>query len=451
MTGQNFDLDAPTVIGAEVCADWFPDIEGYQLLRELGRGGMGQVYLARHLKLNRLVALKTISGANRDLEEVLVAEAQIAAKLEHPAIVPVYEVQTSGSALFFSMGYVAGEDLARRVSRKVLSVDETVSLGLVLCEALQHAHDQGILHLDLKPANILLDGAENPKIADFGLSAFYDVQRGAQGLGTPQFMSPEQILNRGDSLTPAADIYSLGAVLYTVLAGRPPIIAADSETLLHRVIAQPPPSLREFGIRVPPELEAIILHCLHKQPQSRYQSAKDLQADLVALTRGEPVQARPPSFLSWIAYQTRRHLLAASVSGSAVLLLLLLISWVIVRFVAQSWELDQAREEASRLSRERLIWEQRIATSLTAKQNNELKFAVAKELAEYHAADGNPAVAAQYAAQALLTLPREQRSEPEQLVALVREALGDATAAAEAGGPEDLELERLATPDAIER
>jgi eukaryotic-like serine/threonine-protein kinase len=414
------DIDAPTRVGEIVAVREWPAIEGYELLRELGRGGMGLVYLGRHLKLNRLVALKTISAANRELEEALVAEARIVATLEHPAIVPVYEVQTSGDPWFFSMGYVDGEDLSRRISRQVLSLDEVVAMAQVLCDGLEHAHGLGVLHLDIKPANILLDRAGNPKIADFGLSALYEARGAEECLGTPQFMSPEQVLNTGDKLTPATDLYSVGAVLYAALAGRPPLISSDPQALLLKVVSQSPPSLREFGVRVPAEFEAIIFHCLSKNPLDRYQSAAELRADVLAFTAGEPVRARPPGILARAAYQLRRHVFAASVSGSAVLLLLLLVAWVLVRTVTQASELALLREDNERLTRERQTYQMQAANRLSAQQNRELNFEVAKALAEFHNEAKQIEVAARYAAEALLMLPPEQRPEEAELMAMVR-------------------------------
>ena len=357
-------LDLPTQ--ASACCpglgDYFssnsqlPSIEGYEIVREIGRGGMGVVYLAKQLSLNRLVALKSIvprSGV--EFSELLISEAQIVGKLNHAAIVPIYEASTTGAIWFFSMGLVAGEDLAHRLARGVLSARQVTSIATTICDALEHAHQNGVLHLDIKPGNILLDVTDAPKLTDFGLAAIHANRIGTndnskQSACTPQFMSPEQALGATE-LSAASDIYSLGAVMYASLVGRPPIVSANHDDLIMKIISQPPTPLRQFGLRVPRPLEAIILKCLHKTPSQRYRSAPELKNDLLAFACGQPVSARPPSLLATLEYQLRRHILAASVSGTAVLLLLVLASMIVVRSWSQATQINDLQTDNDRLHR----------------------------------------------------------------------------------------------------
>lgn len=357
-------LDLPTQVSA-CCpglGNYFlvdsqlPSIAGYEIVREIGRGGMGVVYLAKQLSLNRLVALKSIvprSGA--EFSELLISEAQIVGKLNHAAIVPIYEASMTGAIWYFSMGLVAGEDLAHRLARGVLSVRQVTSIATTICDALEHAHQNGVLHLDIKPGNILLDVTDAPKLTDFGLAAIHANRirtndNSKQSTFTPQFMSPEQALGATE-VSAASDIYSLGAVMYAALVGRPPIVSANYEDLVLRVISQSPSSLRQFGLRIPRPLDAIILKCLQKNPSQRYASALDLKNDLLAFASGQPVSARPTSLLANLEYQLRRHVLAASVSGSAVLLLLVLASMIVLRSWSQSTQIIALQTDNDRLHR----------------------------------------------------------------------------------------------------
>ncbi len=424
------DLDAPTEVvladnGAEAAVDklqvdHWPEIGGYELLRELGRGGMGVVYLARHLALERLVALKTIPAAQADLADVLVNEARIVGKLEHPAIVPVYEVNLKSCPRYFSMGFVDGQDLARSISRKVLTPVETIELSLSVCDAVAHAHAHGVLHLDIKPANILLDRQHRPKLTDFGLSAIH-VQQTEGVYGTPQFMAPEQALGQTELIAETADVYSIGAVMYAALAGRPPLVSSDPQELVFKVASQRPPPLRQLGVKVSPQLEAIIFKCLAKQPHDRYSSANELKCDLMAYQAGEPIKAKPASVLSRFAYLLRRHVLAASVSGSAALLLLLLVVWVIVRLFAQSMQLTTLTEDNEKLRQERQIWNRQLASSLTEQQRQQIEAKVARDLAMFHADKQDLSTAAGYAAKALLIDEETSSSHHEEMLRILDE------------------------------
>ncbi len=346
---------------------------GYEVLREIGRGGMGVVYLARQSNLDRLVAIKTF--ISQDLQDtrgdLLKNEARLVSRLDHPAIVPVYEVNIDASPAYFSMAYVAGENLAACISRQVLVAKRTAQLGVRIADALHHAHRANVLHLDIKPANVLLDSKGDPKLTDFGLSALLDAPEEYDGIvGTPQFMSPEQALGKNQELTVASDIYSLGAVLYACLVGRPPIVAVDSGDLILRIVSQPPVPLARFGLRVPRPLEAIVLKCLEKDPKQRYSTAEELRDDLNRFLCGDPVKARAPGVLSMLGYYLRRHVLATSVSGSVVLLLLAMVGWMTTQFVVQSRELIVLRESSIQASQTLGIYE-RLIESAVAKNSAE--------------------------------------------------------------------------------
>ena len=358
-------LDAPTIRGPSPCNSpgellypldvegSMPSIHGYEILRELGRGGMGVVYLARQLSLDRLVALKTLQPRDDyKFAELLLSEAQIVGKLNHPAIVPIHEVNTTGPIWYFSMGLVSGDDLARRLSQGVLNAQQVVELASTMCNALEHAHRHNILHLDIKPANILLDSSGAPKLTDFGLSAIHaSAYTDRQIVGTPQFMSPEQALGAASDLSPASDVYALGAVMYAALVGRPPIVSSNPNDLILKVISQPPTPIRQFGLRVPRPLEAIILKCLQKKPALRYASAAELKKDLEAFASGQPVRARPPSLWASLEYQLRKHVLAASVSGSAALVLLILVGLIFARSWSQRSQIQELLSDNDRLQR----------------------------------------------------------------------------------------------------
>jgi serine/threonine-protein kinase len=273
-------------------------VPGYVVLQELGRGGMGVVYAARQLGLNRTVALKMIlSGGQAGAEELtrFRTEAEAAARLQHPNIVQVYEVGEHEGRPFFSLEFCPGGSLAQRLTGAPLGANEAASLAEQLALAVQSAHDAGVLHRDLKPANVLLTEDGTPKVTDFGLAKRLDAgagqtQSGAV-LGTPSYMAPEQAAGRGKGAGPAADVYALGAVLYECLTGRPPFRGETTFDTLTQVLETPPAPPRLLNAAVPVELEAICLKCLEKAPADRYASAKELAADLRRFLLGEPVRA----------------------------------------------------------------------------------------------------------------------------------------------------------------
>jgi len=272
----------------------------YELLQEIARGGMGVVFKARQVTLNRTVAVKMILGgllATPAEVDRFQAEAEAVARLDHPGIVPVFEIGENEGSHFFSMGYVEGRSLTACLADGPLPPTEAAQLVRTICDAVQYAHQHGVIHRDLKPANILIDTEGRPRVTDFGLakSLLDDSGRTATGqvLGTPSFMPPEQAAGRLDSVGPAADVYSLGAVLYTLVAGRPPFQAASSVETLRQVLENDPPSPKSLNPVIPNDLETIVLKCLGKSIPERYPTAQDMGDDLQRFLDGRPILARP--------------------------------------------------------------------------------------------------------------------------------------------------------------
>ncbi|HVU86176.1 MAG TPA: transporter substrate-binding protein [Pirellulales bacterium] len=279
----------------------YPNLPGYEIVSELGRGGMGVVYKARQIKLNRPVAIKTIiSGAHAGARERarFAAEAESVARLQHPNIVQIYDVGEHDSAPYFSMEFVDGPSLHRRLQGQ--PVDETTAATVLetIALAIQYAHERGIVHRDLKPANILMAGPEDaplrdciPKLTDFGLARQLeeDVRLTQTGvvLGTPCYMAPEQVENPTADIKPAVDIYGLGALLYEMLTGRPPFSAASNFETMRLVVTEDPVRPSLLRPSVPRALERICLKCLAKHPEDRYASAQALADDLALFLDGE--------------------------------------------------------------------------------------------------------------------------------------------------------------------
>ena len=305
------------------------NVAGYELLHELGRGGMGVVYKARQVRLNRLVALKMIrSGELAGTEEIqrFHSEAEAAAQLDHPGIVPVFEVGEDNGQCFFSMGLVAGEGLDTRLKDGPLAPRDAAELMCSIARAVQYAHEQKIVHRDLKPANVLMDADGNPRITDFGLAKRVDADSGmtatGQVMGTPSYMPPEQAAGRIEKIGPQSDVYSLGAILYAVLTGRPPFQAANVLETLEQVRHREPVSPRQLNPAVDKDLETICLKCLDKEISRRYSSARAFEEDLTRYLEGRPIIARPVGRSVRVVRWCRRNPLGA---GIIVLLLILAI------------------------------------------------------------------------------------------------------------------------------
>jgi predicted Ser/Thr protein kinase len=277
---------------------------GYELLEELGRGGMGVVYRARQLGLDREVAVKMILRgqlATPSERERFRAEAEAAARLDHPHIVPVYEVGEAEGRPFFSMKYIAGRTLAQLLAEHPLPAHEAASILAVVSRAIHFAHENGVLHRDLKPSNILIDSDGVPHITDFGLAKRIadpvSLTKSGAVLGTPSYMAPEQAAGARGEVGPASDVYSLGAVLYHMLTGRPPFQAASPVDTVLLVLEQDPVPPRLLNPKADRDLEMIALRCLQKPADLRYPGADALAADLEAYLHDEPIAARSGRFV----------------------------------------------------------------------------------------------------------------------------------------------------------
>ena len=280
----------------------------YRLTAELGRGGMGVVYLAQQQSVDRTVALKLIlSGplASPHDRERFRAEIESAARLDHPHIVPLYEIGQHDGQPYFSMKFVNGETLATRIATSPLDTREAATIVAKVARGVHYAHEQGVLHRDLKPSNILLDERDEPFITDFGLAKRLTDAPSLTGtgaiLGTPSYMAPEQAAGRRGALSPATDVYSLGTMLYAALTGRPPFQAASPVDTVLMLLEQEPLPPHLINVRVDRDLEMIVLKCLQKPPELRYGSAAKLAEDLDAYLAGEPVSARSGRFSHVVA------------------------------------------------------------------------------------------------------------------------------------------------------
>jgi serine/threonine protein kinase len=390
--GAGRSLSAPVRKVGGTSRDW-PTVPGYEILGELGRGGMGVVYQARQVGLNRVVALKMIlkgaQAGEKDLARFR-AEAAAIARLQHPNIVQIYDVGEAAGRPYFVLEFVAGGSLAHFLQGRPQSMKPAAQFVETLARAVHAAHANGVIHRDLKPGNVLLrkdepkipnadpepSGARgllavSPKIADFGLAKFHGGEGKAthQGghtvtgelLGTPNYMAPEQAMVPRQPVGPAADVYALGAILYELLTGRPPFTAETPLATVLQVLHDEPVSVTSLQPNVPRDLEIICHKCLRKEPRKRYGSALELADDLRRFLRNEPIQARPVTSPEKLWRWMRLHplaagLLAIGLLGPVVALTALsLLSAELVRSNAlenaaqQAELLEEATKEYSRL------------------------------------------------------------------------------------------------------
>lgn len=298
----------------------------YELLDEVARGGMGIVYKARQISLNRTVALKMILSGRLATDDDIAqfySEAKAAAALNHPGIAQIHEVGQVGDQHFFSMEFVSGQTLAQRLIDGPLPPEDAAVLIANVADAVEFAHQAGIVHRDLKPANIILDASGHPHITDFGVALHNERDISAESgspVGTVSFMPPEQAAGNLDLIGPASDVYSLGATLYCLLSGTPPFRAATPADTLVQVLSHEPLPLRRLNDRIPADLETIAAKCLDKDPSRRYPTAQELALDLRRYIMLEPIQARPASqwthFAKWARRNPSLALLAAVLVAS---------------------------------------------------------------------------------------------------------------------------------------
>jgi len=320
-------------------------IGDYELIEEIARGGMGVVFKARQKNLDRLVALKMIRAGWLARSPELArfrAEARAVAGLQHPNIVAIHEVGEHDGQPFFSMEFVAGRTLDEIVREQPLTATRAARYLQQVAEAIQHAHERGVLHRDLKPSNVLIDAEDRPRVTDFGLAKRLEgdpsLTLTGQVLGSPSFMPPEQASSRHGKIGTASDVYSLGALLYHALTGRPPFVGDTIAATLRLVVEAEPVAPRVLLPTLPQDLETICLKCLSKESSRRYQTARELAEDLAHFLRKEPICARPAS----VAEKTWRWGRRKPAQAAALLLLLV----IAVGSPLAALRINQARRQA---------------------------------------------------------------------------------------------------------
>ncbi len=373
----------------------------YELIEEIARGGMGVVYKARQTRLNRTVALKMIlSGdlAGDDQIQRFQVEAEAAANLQHSGIVPIYEVGQHAGHHYFSMGLIEGSTLSRAVDDGPLGNHAAATIVAKSADAIAYAHERGVIHRDLKPGNILMDEHGDPHVTDFGLAKRTDVDSGLTGtgqvLGTPSYMAPEQAKGETDQVGILADVYSLGGILYFLITGRPPFLAANVLDTLMQVIHQEPVAPRQLNATVDKDLETICLKCLQKEPAQRYESAQAFKDELDLFLNGQPIRARAISSTARAWRWCRRNPVVASLISLAVVLLI--VGTVVSLYFAIKANIQasaatinlrraQIQEQAARRSEAQAVIDKVRATDGEASARKSLYFAnvdLARQLLE---------------------------------------------------------------------
>ena len=407
-----------------------PAVTGYEILGELGRGGMGVVYKARQIKLDRLVALKMVlAGAHAGTEQLdrFLTEAQAVGQLKHVNIVQIYEVGEHDGLPYFSLEFVGGGNLAELLARKPMTPEDAATIVRVLAVAMADAHSRNIIHRDLKPANVLITEDGVPKITDFGLAKRLESDSGQTRsgtlMGTPNYMAPEQARGDTHAIGPLADVYALGVILYECITGRTPFVGASVVDTLQQVQNHEPVPPSRLQPKVPADLETICLKCLQKEPHKRYESAKELADDLGRFLAGESILARPIGLAERAWRWCKRN---PAVAGLLSAVFLLLVTGTVVS-TAMAWRISKehtaavaARElavenaEKERVARERADQNAEEARQAKALADQKAKDEqIAREQADKSAeearqartrADANAKVASDQAALALETL-----------------------------------------------
>ena len=397
LTAPAIDADSPLEVAQAPATatrrkvHYFGD---YETISILGQGGMGVVYKARQLSLNRLVALKMIRNAefaSEDQVRRFQNEAEAVATLDHPGIVPIYEVGTYEDQRYFSMKLVEGQGLDKKLEELAKDPRTAARIVAEVADAVNHAHQRGILHRDLKPANILLDDQGHTHVTDFGLAKRIEDNAGltVSGaiMGTPSYMAPEQAAGRSSLITTVSDVYGLGAILYAVLTGRAPFASDSVMNTLDQVRNSPPQPPTRMNAKLPRDLEVICLKCLEKDPRHRFASAQALADDLNRWLRGEPIAARPVGPVVRLRMWAKRKPALAGLSAALFVALIagvIGVTWQWSEAVSQRNQAQRARDEAmhqeqtarkaeaeARISRDHAVASERnaVAARAQAEQN----------------------------------------------------------------------------------
>lgn len=382
----------PEPLLPEASARHFGD---YELIEKIAAGGMGIVYKARQLSLNRIVALKMVLGgplASAAERQRFLDEAQTAASLQHPNIIAIHEVGEHAGQPFFSMDHVEGRSLAEVLRHGPLPPRRAAGYAKTIAEAVAYAHQRGVLHRDLKPSNVLIDQSDQPRITDFGLAKRLtgdsDLTVSGQVLGSPSFMAPEQAQGRHREIGPPSDVYSLGALLYHLLTGRPPFQAATLTEVLRQVVTTEPPAPRLLNPSLPRDLETICLKCLEKEAPRRYQTASALAEELGRFLEGKPILARPVGTAVKAWKWCRRRPAMAGMGAGLVLTFLVGLGGVLWQWRRAATGESQARQNAQAEFRQRYAADMHLA-QLALERNN--RFLAVNLLNKYRPAGSSPA------------------------------------------------------------
>ena len=330
-----------------------PDVPGHEVQAVLGRGGVGVVYKAKHIRLGRPVAIKMLlSGAYASRTELarFLQEARAVAALRHPHVVQVYDVGECDGLPFYTMEFLEGGSLAERLGGHPQPARRAAAMLVTLADAVHAAHQSGVIHRDLKPGNVLLTADGSPKVSDFGLARPIEAASeddaltiGGGRIGTPSYMAPEQASGRHGAVGPATDVYALGAILYEMLTGRPPFRGESAADTERQLLSEEPVRPSRLNTRVPRDLETICLACLAKQSHQRYASAAELRDDLLRFERHEPIFARRANRIERGFKWAVRHP-AVTTGAVASFLLALTIAVVLMRARVQQAQLRSAVE-----------------------------------------------------------------------------------------------------------
>jgi len=353
----------PSEVGGDSALPSARDFGDYELLEEIGHGGMGVVYRARQKSLNRIVALKVLLfGPHASVESVkrFRAEAVATAALQHPNIVAIHEVGFCSGQHYIVMDFVEGQPLSALIRGSPLPARRAASYVKAVAEAMHYAHERGILHRDLKPANVLIDASDQPRVTDFGLAKRLegdsDLTVSGQLLGSPNYMPPEQATGKRGRLGRRSDVYALGAILYHALTGRPPFLGEGMAETVQQVLNAEPVSPRLLNPGVPQDLETVCLRCLEKEPGKRYATAQMLAEELGRYLEGKPVHARPVSRLAKAWRWCQRNPRLATAVGVALLSLLIGLAGV-------SWQWRRAESQRQRAEANELLARQNVYAS----------------------------------------------------------------------------------------